>query len=109
MQLVDDKEEHVVVVRLQPISGAVEDAFLDPSHQHDVQHAVVCYKNIGGGQLHIPPPPHLSAVDIGEIVLQLAVHIRIRRDLLEYSPTLGGQSSKSPAHSLYGLVAIGMA
>ena len=71
MELVHHQKELVGGVGFQPFARLVERARLDAPHQHDVQHVVVGYENVGRRGLHVPARPHFAAVYVGEVVARI--------------------------------------
>src|SRR5690349_9879402 len=65
MQLVYDEVEHAAVFR-KPLSGLLEEWGILIAHEHDAEHAEVCYQDVRGSILHIPTTTHFAAVNSGE-------------------------------------------
>ena len=70
MKLVDDEVKHVGRI-FKPAPRSGEYLVFDIAHQHDVQHAVVRDQDVGRSILHIPPAPHLAAVEAGKEALRV--------------------------------------
>jgi hypothetical protein len=64
VELIYDQMEYVALVGCKPVTGRAEDGRLDASHQHDIQHAVICDEDIRRLILHVPPGPHFRAGEV---------------------------------------------
>jgi hypothetical protein len=63
MEFVDYKVKHSRFILTKPVPCLLKDSCFDAAHQHYVEHRVVRYENVGGMVLHVPPRPHLAAVN----------------------------------------------
>jgi hypothetical protein len=54
VKLIDYKMEEVAAVARQPSSRCIKDRHLDPTHKHNIEHAVVRDENVGRLVLHVP-------------------------------------------------------
>ena len=102
VELVHHQKELVGGVGFQPVARLVEHARLDAPHQHDVQHVVVGYENVGRRILHIPARPHFAAVHVLEVVARIrrqAVVISDRVALVRYSAHVVAKSPEAASRA----------
>src|SRR6266852_5189639 len=63
--------EDIRWISFKPDARRVEDLRFDVAHQHYVQHAVVCDKDVWRRLLHVPAAPHFAAVEPREEALRV--------------------------------------
>jgi len=76
VQLVHDKKEDVAGILAQPVARLAENHVFDVAHEHDVQHRVVGDEDVGRGILHVPPGPHLAAIDARKVIADVRIGFR---------------------------------
>ena len=93
--LVDDEEEALVRVLLQPLARAIEDGPLERAHQHVLEHRVVRDEDVGRRLVDLVPREEFRVVRERHAALEVAVLV-VPAAFLPYQAARSGFAGHLP-------------